>query len=401
MTTNSHRAIRTLHQDLDERPFLVIWEVSRACALVCAHCRADAQHHRDPLELTTEEGHRLLDDLASYGPPRPMVVLTGGDPFERDDLEDLVSHGMQIGLHVSLSPSVTPLLTADRLVRLRSAGASAVSLSLDGAVAGTHDGFRGVEGVFERTLEAAGEVRSAGLRLQINTTVTADNVEELPAILDIVTGMDVSLWSVFFLVPTGRGENLAVLGAHDVEEVLHWLHEVGDRVAIKATEAPQFRRIAIQRSASSDPDSEHPPGPLRARLRSATSAFEPDPGAATARSRRPPLDVNAGRGFAFVDHHGHVYPSGFLPLRAGSVRIKPFPEIYRESPLLRSLRDPDRLAGRCGICEFREMCGGSRSRAYALNGDPLAEDPGCSWVPGPTGDRAIPPGDGAVVDVHR
>lgn len=380
MTDTAPRPIRTLHTDVEERPFIVIWEVTRACELVCAHCRADAQHHRDPLELTTADGFRLLDDLAAYGPPRPMVVLTGGDPFERPDLEELVAYGTSIGLHVSLSPSVTPLLTPDRLARLRAVGASAVSLSLDGAEAATHDGFRGVEGVFDRTLEAARDVRDAGLRLQINTTVTAGNVAELPRILDIVTGTGAGLWSVFLLVPTGRGEQLAALDAEDTEEVLHWLHEVGDRVAIKATEAPQFRRIAIQRTASDDADGDHPPGPLRLRLRADTTPVAP-PAVERARARRPPLDVNAGRGFAFVDHRGGVYPSGFLPLPAGSVRSTSFPDIYRDAELFRSLRDPDRFGGRCGRCEFRSICGGSRSRAYAFTGDPLAEDPGCSYEP--------------------
>lgn len=380
MTTTTPHAIRTLKRNVDDRPFLVIWEVTRACELVCAHCRADAQHHRDPLELTTEDGRRLLDDLAAYDSPRPMVVLTGGDPFEREDLDELVAYGTSIGLHISLSPSVTPLLTRERLTRLRAAGASAVSLSLDGCEAATHDGFRGVPGVFDRTLEAAEDVKAAGFRLQVNTTVTADNVHELPRILDLVTGMGAALWSVFFLVPTGRGEQLASLSASDTEEVLHWLHEVGDRVAIKATEAPQFRRIALQRAATDDPDALYPPGELRLRLRAATSPVaEAD---TTPRAPRPPLDINAGRGFAFVDHWGSVYPSGFLPRSAGSVRKQPFSEIYRDAELFRSLRDPDSLGGRCGICEFREICGGSRSRAFAFTGDPLAEDPGCSYVPG-------------------
>lgn len=378
MTVDAARSVRTLRRDVEDRPFLVIWEVTRACALVCAHCRADAQHHRDPLELTTGDGRRLLEDLAAYGPPRPMVVLTGGDPFEREDLEELVAHGTALGLHVSLAPSVTPRLTGERLEALRAAGASAVSLSLDGAAATTHDGFRGVPGVFERTLDAARLVRAAGFRLQVNTTVTADNVGELPAVLDIVTGLHASLWSVFFLVPTGRGERIGALSADEAEDVLHWLHEVGDRVAIKATEAPQFRRIAIQRAAAEDPDSSFPPGVLRARLRAATSPIDTG---VRPRQPRPPLDVNAGRGFAFVDHHGRVHPSGFLPLPAGSVRSEPFHVIYRDAELFRSLRDPERLGGRCGRCEFREICGGSRSRAFALTGDPLAEDPGCSHLP--------------------
>jgi len=384
MTTTSPHAIRTLRQNLDDRPFIVIWELTRACALVCAHCRADAQHHRDPLELTTEEGRRLLDDLAAYEPPRPMVVFTGGDPFERADLEELVAYGTAAGLHISLAPSVTPLLTGDRLERLRGAGTSAVSLSLDGAGATTHDGFRGVDGVFERTLEAAREVVRAQLRLQVNTTVTAANVDELPRILDTVVELGASLWSVFFLVPTGRGRDLGALGAEDVEEVLHWLHEIGGRVAVKATEAPQFRRIAMQRASVEDPDSSFPPGSLRRRLRAATTPVGPD-SSDRQRMPRPPLDVNAGRGFAFVDHHGSVQPSGFLPVSAGSIRSRPFSEIYRDAPLFRSLRDPDNLGGRCGRCEFRENCGGSRSRAYAATGDPLAEDPGCAYVPGAVG----------------
>lgn len=404
MTATSPHAIRTLNLDLNERPFLVIWEVTRACELVCAHCRADAQHERDPLELTTAEGFGLLDDLAAYGAPRPMVVLTGGDPFERPDLEELVAYGTSIGLHVSLSPSVTPLLTLERLVRLREAGASAVSLSLDGATAVTHDGFRGVEGVFDRTLEAAGMVREAGFRLQMNSTVTANNVHELPRQLDIVTAMEASLWSVFFLVPTGRGVALDMLPASDVEEVLHWLHEVGDRVAIKATEAPHYRRIALQRAAVDDPDSAFPPGPLRLALRRDTTPWlaPSAPGAERrldavngdgpgghsgdrprgTRPKRPPLDINAGRGFAFVDHHGYAYPSGFMPMPAGSVRTARFSEIYRESRVFTSLREPELLKGRCGRCEFRDVCGGSRSRAFAVTGDPYAEDPSCAYEPG-------------------
>lgn len=378
--TATPHAIRTLHQDVSLRPFIVIWEVTRACQLACAHCRADAQTRRDPGELTLEEGYALLDDLAAYGPPRPMVVLTGGDPFERADLTDLVAHGTAAGLNVSLSPSVTPRLTPDRLAELRAAGAGAVSLSIDGASATTHDGFRGVPGVFDQTLVAASAVRAAGLRLQVNSTVTRSNVEELPALLEIVVGLDVSLWSVFFLVPTGRGRQLDMLSAADTEEVLHWLHDISDHVAIKATEAPHYRRIAMQRASVDDVDSAFPPGELRRRLRAETidrlGSLH-----GQRRGPRPPLDVNAGRGFAFVDHRGWVYPSGFLPLAAGSVREGPISELYRDAELFVGLRDANRLGGRCGICEFREMCGGSRSRAYATTGDLYAEDPSCSYLP--------------------
>jgi AdoMet-dependent heme synthase len=381
MTEATPHPVRTLHRSVAERPFLVIWEVSRACQLACAHCRADSQHERHPLELDTAAGKRLLDDLASSAPPRPMVVLTGGDPFERPDLWELVAHGAARGLHVSLAPSVTPLLTRSRLAELRAAGAHAVSLSLDGASAATHDGIRGVPGVFAATLAAAATVREVGLRLQVNTTVGRANVAELPDVLRLVSGFDAALWSVFLLVPTGRGQQVAGLDADEVEEVLHWLHDVGDHVAVKATEAPHFRRLAIQRAGVVDLDAAFPPGPLRQQLRARTVELLGSLHG-TRRAVRPPLDVNAGRGFAFIDHLGVVYPSGFLPLPAGSVREQLFSEIYRDSPLLQSLRDPDRLGGRCGRCEFREVCGGSRSRAFAVTGDPLAEDPACAYVPG-------------------
>jgi radical SAM protein len=375
-----NRAIRVLHHDVAVQPFIVIWEVTRACQLVCAHCRADAQHDRHPLELTTEEGFRLLDQIAAYDPPRPLVVLTGGDPFERVDLAELVAHGTRMGLHVALSPSVTPRLTAERLAELRAAGAGAVSLSLDGASAATHDGFRGVPGVYDATLSAAATVRELGFRLQINSTVTRSNVGELPRMLATAVELEAGLWSVFFLVPTGRGEQLDALDPDSIEEVMHWLHDVSDHVAIKATEAPFFRRIALQRAAVDDVDLAFPPGPLRRELRQRTVELLGSLHG-TRRAPRPPLDVNAGRGFAFVDHQGVVYPSGFLPLPAGSVRTEDFAEIYRDSPLLQSLRDPDRLEGRCGRCEYRTVCGGSRSHAFAVTGDPLAEDPSCAYEP--------------------
>jgi radical SAM protein len=368
-----------MHHDASDRPFIVIWEVTRACQLVCTHCRADAIRTRNPLELTTDEGRRLLDELASFGSPRPLVVLTGGDPFERPDLPELVAHGTRIGLSMALSPSVTDRLTRPVLAELHDAGAKAVSLSLDGATAATHDSFRGVDGVFDATLEAAHTVRDVGLRLQINTTVTRGNVHELPRMLKTVLDLGADLWSVFFLVPTGRGKVLEPLSAAEEEEVLHWLHDVSTLVAIKTTEAPHYRRIAIQRAGVETLDDVFPPGPLRSRLRRDTS--ETLTGNEPPRRPRPPIDVNSGRGFAFVEDVGAVYPSGFMPTAVGSVRHQSFPEIYRGSELLQQLRDPDGFGGRCGRCEFRTVCGGSRSHAFAATGDPLAEDPSCQYQP--------------------
>lgn len=379
-TEPGSRPIRTLHHDVTEKPFIVIWEVTRACQLVCKHCRADAVLHRNPLELSTEMGKDLLDQLAAYEPPRPIVVLTGGDPFERPDLPELVAHGTKVGLHIALSPSVTPRLTREALTELYDAGARAVSLSLDGATAETHDGFRGVSGVFDATIEAAEVVRETGFRLQINTTVTKGTAPELPEILRMVVDFQASLWSVFFLVPTGRGEGLEPLDADEIEETLHWLHDVSDHVAIKTTEAPHFRRVALQRAAVDDIDGTFPPGPWRQQLRTRTVALMGSL-SGPRRAPRPPLDVNAGRGFAFIDHLGMLYPSGFLPVSAGSLYKSTFADIYTNSEVFQSLREPDGFGGRCGICEFRTVCGGSRSNAFARTGDLLAEDPSCSYVP--------------------
>lgn len=371
--------MRLLHQDTGERPFIVFWEVTRACTLACRHCRANAMPQHHPDELTTGEAMRVIDDLASLGSPRPILVLTGGDPLERADLIDLVRYATSQGLPVALSPSVTPNLTRERLAALHEAGAGAASLSLDGASPATHDGIRGIAGVHANTLAAAATMRELGYRLQINTTVSADNVHELPDLLAWVIDADISLWSVFLLVPTGRGAQLASLPSHEVEDVLHWLHDVGELVPIKTTEAPQFRRVAMQRAGVADIDAAFPPGPLRRQLRDRTQQLVP--AAHALRHRRPPLSVNAGRGVAFIDHCGTIYPSGFLPLAVGSVRERPLSAWYRDSPLMNELRDPDHFTGKCSVCDFRTVCGGSRSRAFAATGDPLGDDPACDYVP--------------------
>ncbi|WP_353509382.1 TIGR04053 family radical SAM/SPASM domain-containing protein [Intrasporangium sp.] len=391
MTAVTERtAVRRLRHAPEERPMIVIWEVTRACALVCLHCRADAQHRRNPHELTTEQGRALLDDIAAFGKPHPIVVLTGGDPFERPDLAELVRHGTSLGLHMALSPSVTPRLTTEVLAQLHDAGAGALSLSLDGARAETHDAFRGVPGVFDATLQAALDVREAGFRLQVNSTVTRANVPELPELLRTVIDLGASLWSVFFLVPTGRGELLQPLEPQQVEDVLNWLHDVSDLVAIKTTEAPHYRRVAIQRARAGvvgTPSRAPAVGELHRQLTDAVAGLRAQRHTQTRRPR-PPIEVNSGRGFAFIDHVGEVYPSGFLPHRCGNVKDAGFREIYRTSPLLRSLRDPAQFHGKCGVCEFRDVCGGSRSHAYAVTGDLLASDPTCvyeprGWTPDP------------------
>lgn len=386
---NSDRAVRHLHHDVGDRPMIVIWETTRACQLVCRHCRADAQKAPHPDQLTTAQGKALLDEIAGFGRPFPIVVLTGGDPFERTDLPELVRYGAGLGLHMALSPSVTPKMSRESLGVFRDSGVHAISLSIDGARAEVHDGFRGVDGVFDATVRAAGWCKELGYRLQVNSTVTRDTVDELPDLLRLVLRLGASLWSVFFLVPTGRGSALQALSAAEVEDVLHWLHDVSDLLAVKTTEAPHYRRVAIQRArraaalaggAAEDslPPVEH--GELYGRLRAAVAALLDDPDLVR-RTPRPPIDVNSGRGFAFVSHVGGVYPSGFFPEHCGNVKDTGFREIYRTNPLLVALRHPENYHGKCGVCEYNEVCGGSRSHTYAVTGDILGSDPTCVYVP--------------------
>ncbi|MFF4905950.1 TIGR04053 family radical SAM/SPASM domain-containing protein [Streptomyces sp. NPDC001260] len=378
------RAVRRQRHDAAERPFIVIWESTRACPLACLHCRAEAVPRRDPRELDTAEAKELLRQVAEFGQPAPLFVITGGDPFQRPDLTELIAHGRRIGVRVAVSPSGTPTLTEERLRAVHAAGASGLSLSLDGSTAEVHDTFRGVPGVYRWTLDAWDTARSLGMKVQINTTVARHNLHDLPDIVRLVAEHGAMLWSAFFLVPTGRGRDLGALTPAETEDVLNFVHDVGLTVPAKTTEAHHFRRVALQRRILADRGEDHVAvlglGPLYRELRD--RAAELGLSAEVRRVRRPPLDVNAGRGFVFVSHTGSVHPSGFLPLSAGNVRTSPLTSVYRTSPLFTGLRAPGMLQGRCGACEFREVCGGSRSRAYGVTGDPFAEEPWCGYRPG-------------------
>jgi len=350
----------------DEAPFLVIWEVTRACDLACRHCRATAVPCRDPGELTTAEGVALIRELRRFG--RPLFVLTGGDPLKRADIFDLIAEARRAGLAPGLSPSATPLLTREALAQARAAGAGIVSLSLDAPDAAAHDAFRGVPGSFERTLSAARAIVELGLRLQINTVVTRDNATEVPRLAEQVMALGAARWEVFFLVPTGRGQRLAAAGPGEGERVLGWLYDfsAGAPFHLTVVEAPHYRRVVIERLAA-----EQGRDPQAVLAESATGGGRFLPG------------MNSGKGFLFISHTGHIYPSGFLPLPAGNIRRASPVETYRHASLFRALRDPDRLEGKCGRCPYRRVCGGSRSRAYALTGNPFAADPACAFEPAP------------------
>ncbi|MBI4552823.1 MAG: TIGR04053 family radical SAM/SPASM domain-containing protein [Candidatus Latescibacteria bacterium] len=358
--------------DFAQAPFLVIWEVTRSCALACRHCRAEAIDWRHPDELTLDEGRRLLDDVARMG--TPIVILTGGDPLQRDDLEGLIRHGKQAGLRVGTIPAATPRLTRDRVESLKAAHLDQMALSLDGCTADKHDEFRRVEGSFAKTMEGAEWAREAGLPLQINTVFGAWNVEDFATLAALVESLGVVFWEVFFLVPTGRGAALQGCSAEQCEQVFDKLYQMAQRVpfVIKVTEAPHYRRFLMQQTGATSVR------PLRRQGIGQPSASPPESGHGLTMTLP---GVNAGKGFCFVDHVGNVCPSGFLPIQVGNVRQTSVIDLYRTSSLFQELRNPDLLKGRCGRCEYRTVCGGSRARAYALTDDYLAEDPACLYSP--------------------
>jgi AdoMet-dependent heme synthase len=356
----------------DRRPLLVFWETTRACGLACAHCRASATTEPGPDELTTAEGLALIEELGTLGSPRPILVLTGGDCLQRDDLVELAAHARRRQIPVAIAPSVTSRLTSTRLQSLRRQGVKTASLSLDGASPVTHDAIRGIDGHFDETLQAIGKLQRNGFTVQINTTVMRRNVEELADVASLMHDADIDAWEVFFLVTTGRGTAVEATTPEENEAVCRFLVEASRYgFAVRTVEAPFFRRVALECQRGDD-------GPrcddaLATRLR---DRLVDRLGTTDAPVRAPSAATRDGKGIVFVASNGDVYPSGFLPIRLGNVRREGLVGIYRDDPLLRSIRAAE-FDGRCARCDYADLCGGSRSRAYALTGDPLGEDPGC------------------------
>jgi radical SAM protein len=361
--------------DFQKAPFLVIWETTQACALACRHCRASAQPERDPLELTLEQGLDLARQVKAMG--TPLLIFSGGDPVNRPDLLELIRGGKEQGLRVATIPAATDCLTREIVQRLKGAGLDQMALSLDFPRAELHDSFRGVPGAFDKTVAAARWAHDEGLPLQINTTICAETLPHLEEMAAFIDTLGIVFWEVFFLVPVGRGSVMTSLTAAECEgafELIYRVQKSRDFV-VKVTEAPHYRRHVAQRERQAEGQRGRPEG------------LAPMPAILT-RSEGPghtvglaPRGVNSGNGFLFVSHQGDIFPSGFLPLKAGNVRDTPLADAYRDSQLFRDLRDPEKLKGRCGACEYRKICAGSRSRAFALTGDPFETDPWCSYQP--------------------
>ena len=328
---------------------MVAWELTRACNLACKHCRAAAVKKAPPGELTTDECFALIDDIASFA--TPTLILTGGEPLLRLDLCDIAAYATARGLRVVAALNGT-LLGAHMARQLAKAGVRRISISIDGKDAARHDELRGVPGAFAGALRGIAAAKEGGLPFQVNTTVTTQNADELPEVMDLAVRLGAAAHHIFLLVPTGRAAALSgfELDARRYEAVLEWLADqvVNAPIEIRATCAPHFYRILRQRGI-----------PTRAR------------------------GCLAGQSFCFISHVGAVQPCGYFDIQVGNVRQTSLREIWENAPLFLRLRDHSGYEGKCGFCEFVQVCGGCRARAYEATGNPLGPEPLCVYVPRP------------------
>ena len=367
--------------DYDDSPFLAIWEVTQSCDLACKHCRAAAQPIAHPDQLSFEEGKALIDQIADLH--IPVFVFTGGDPLKRADVFDLIRYAASKDVHVAVTPSATPLLNRDAIFKLKEAGVVRLGISLDGSTPEIHDAFRGLPGAWARTIQAIEWANEAGIPIQVHSTISRHNRHDLDGLCNLFEKLAIVMWNVFFLVPVGRGQLDDLLSGEEFEQIFGKIYELSHRVSfqIKTTEAMHYRRYLLQHNLE-ERKMGHGHGNGNGHPHS--TAYEAGSPTADGRTRTmgwATRRVNDGKGFVFISHVGNVYPSGFLPIHAGNIRETPLAEIYRNAPIFRALRDTSRLEGKCGACEFKEICGGSRARAYALSGDPFAQEPCCIYQP--------------------
>jgi AdoMet-dependent heme synthase len=350
--------------DFREQPFIIAWELTRACNLACVHCRAEAQLYRDSGELGFDEARQVIDQIATF-PVSPVLVLTGGDPMRRSDIVSLVEYGTERGIRCTVTPAGTPLASMRRLTELRDAGVARIAVSLDGPGPVEHDAFRQVTGSYDWTMNIIRSVKELGIELQIHTTLCRETLPWMAEMADLADWFDPAVWAVFCLVPTGRGTSIEPITAEEYEQVFAWLLERSQESNwdLKLTEGYHFRRVQHQRNGGSMIDGPGYSGQMDSVI------------------GRAPRAVNAGNGFCFISHTGDITPSGFLPVVAGNVRQDSLVDVYRNHPVFQELRRPAEYTGKCGRCFYRDICGGSRSRAYAASGDYLASDPACGYEP--------------------
>jgi MoaA/NifB/PqqE/SkfB family radical SAM enzyme len=353
--SDGHKSKR--RNEFEHSPLLALYEVTRACDDGCRACHRPPQPQRSEAELSTDLGKALIDQLTGFPKP-PMLVLTGGDPFKRDDLPELITHAHQKGLKVSLAPSATPQVQREELAELQRRGLTRFCVALDGATAAAHDGFRGTPGSYEQSLRIVRDAVSLGLPVQVNTTLTRDNVDQLEAMADLLAKLDITMWSVSFFIPRGPDTTDLRITAKRIEEVFAtlWAHSQYQPYAIKVQNAPHYRRYVQHDLEVHGSD----PNPRRTAARYGSE-----------------VGTNDGKGLLFISASGQIFPSALLPIECGVFPRDSVVDVYQGSELFKSLRNEDGIAGKCGICQYRGLCGGSRARAYALTGDPLAAEPDC------------------------
>lgn len=357
--------------DFEKAPLLLVWEVTRACELACRHCRAEVISDRHPNELSLDEGRDLLDKLAGMG--TPQVIFTGGDPLLRGDLGELVRHAKSRGLRTVAMLAATDRLTRQEIRALKNAALDQIALSLDGSTQSAHDNFRRLAGSFVRTMEGAAWAQFEKLPLQLNTAFGSWNHHDFEAIADLVEALGAVFWEICFLVPTQGDAELKPCTPEQSEMLYEKIFKFSmhSRLHIKVTEAPAYRRFVLEHAnwlGEQVPRNNNGNAILPHELSAGLRAYIGG-------------GVNSGNGVCFLDHVGNVLPSDLIPLSAGNIRYYELESIYRRAPLFRQLREADRLQGKCRICPYRKVCGGSRAYAYALTGDYLAEDPNCSFQP--------------------
>ena len=352
----------------NDRARVVMWELTRACKLGCVHCPIGAQPRRSPLELTTYEAYKTIDQIVSLNPDE--VIITGGDPFERTDLYQLIDYARRRGIEASLTVSATPSLTGSAIGKLKRNGLGRLVLSLDSPRPDEHDATRGISGQFGSTLLAIRWARTAELPVEVNTLLNPDNKGELNTLAELIGDVDVQRWNIYFLVPVGASKAMDTLSAEDVERVFENLYDISKRVPfpIRTFEAPHYRRFVLQKA-------------VEERQKTIDHYFDPTTDGVRIGddSSRAAVAVN---NYLYISHTGEVSISPFLPLTAGNVRYQPLATTHRYGELFAAVRDEVNFKGKCGRCEFKTVCGGSRARAFAMTGDLFAADPLCAYQPG-------------------
>src|SRR6516164_7081307 len=391
------------------KPRLIFWEVTKGCNLRCIHCRGTATQLMSPNDLPTGKALDIISQIADFG--NPILVLSGGEPLYRADIFELAKYGTSRGLRVALATNGT-LVTKEVAQKIKDAGIKRVSISLDGADATTHDTFRGIPGAFDAAIYGMKNLQALGVSVQINTTIARHNAHQLPAVLDLARRLGADALHTFLLVPVGCGVDIAeeqMVPPDEYERMLNWFYDqslTGD-IELKATCAPHYFRVARQRRAAdrragkavpAAPIAHHPAGsghigPTEMTMPGSTGiSLKPGggpPSGHTGHFGGHPGDMNAmtkgclaGTGVCFISHEGEIFPCGYLPVMAGDLRKQNFREIWDDSEVFRVLRDTGNLKGKCGCCEFRNLCMGCRARAFAANGDYMSEEPFCIYQPG-------------------